>query len=312
MVYSLNYSFPAGLDDERAGSFISALGIECSLNALPEPLAETAAREGQDHRGVWRAQWLFEDKPDLTVMAPMIETVRQRIAPELPPVSPEGIAIEAMPDDTDWLAQSYRQFEPFHESGFYIYGSHIEDPAPQGDIPLQIDAATAFGSGEHGTTAGCLALLSRLKAEGFYPRNILDLGTGSGILAIGAWKLWGAPVTATDIDPESVAVTLRHCGMNAVPKGMIDCFQSDGFAARKLQREDYWDMVIANILAGPLKMLSDAMISATGQSGYIMLSGMLEDQAEEVIDVYCSRGCAVKAHLRRGDWASVLLQKISR
>ncbi len=309
MVYSLTLSFPAGLDDERAGSFVSALGIECSLNALPEPLAESALREGQDHRHDWIFQWLFEDRPDPAVFAAIINGLRGRLAPDLPSVTIDGLTIGEMPDNTDWLAQSYQQFEPFHESGFYIYGSHIDRPEPGRDIPLQIDAATAFGSGEHGTTAGCLALLTGLKAEGFRPGSILDIGTGSGILAIAAWKLWGVPVVATDIDSESVEVTLRHARMNHVPDTAMDCFQADGFAAAKLQHKNHWDLVIANILAGPLKMLAEPMIAAACNGGTIMLSGMLDEQADDVLSVYCSKNCTMKQRYRRGDWTSLLLQK---
>jgi ribosomal protein L11 methyltransferase len=310
LVYSLTLSFPAGLDDERAGSFVSALGIECSLNALPEPLAESALREGQDHRHDWVFQWLFGDKPEPSIFAPMIEGIRRKLAPELPPVTAGSLTVGEMADTTDWLAQSYRQFEPFHESGFYIYGSHIDQPEPGQDIPLQIDAATAFGSGEHGTTAGCLALLTGLKAKGFMPGSILDVGTGSGILAIAAWKLWGVPVVATDIDPESVEVTLRHARMNYLPDSALNCFQADGFAAAKLQHKNHWDLVIANILAGPLKMLAEPMIAAACSGGYIMLSGMLDEQADEVLDVYCSKNCTKIERYRRGDWTSLLLRKV--
>lgn len=309
MVYSLTLSFPAGLDDERAGSFVSALGVECCLNALPEPLAESARREGQDHRHDWIVQWLFEDKPDMGVFAGIIEGLRGRLIPDMPEVTAQSLNLEEMPDSTDWLAQSYRQFEPFHESGFYIYGSHIQKPEPGDDIPLQIDAATAFGSGEHGTTAGCLAVLRGLKDAGFGPNAVLDVGTGSGILAIAAWQLWDVPVIATDIDPESVEVTLRHARMNGVPDNALDCFQANGFAAAKLQHKSHWDLVIANILAGPLKMLADPMISAARSGGYILLSGMLDEQADEVLDVYCSKNCTMKQRYRRGDWTSLLLQK---
>jgi ribosomal protein L11 methyltransferase len=308
-LYSLSLSLPASLSDEKAGGFASAPCGDAAIGEALQPVAGTASREGDDHRGGWRLQWLFEEAPDKAAFAAILEAARLRLALDLPSVTINDLAAEILPD-RDWLAESYRRFEPFSDSGFYIYGSHTGDPQPGGDLPLLIDAATAFGSGQHGTTAGCLGLLQNLKAGGFTPALTLDLGTGSGILAVASWRLWGMPVIATDIDPEAVRVAARHRDMNGIPADGIACIESEGFAADSLKQPYRFDLTIANILAGPLKDMAAAIAGVTRPGGFILLSGMLAEQKEDVLARYSPLGCVVAATMLRGDWASVLLEKI--
>jgi ribosomal protein L11 methyltransferase len=309
-LYSLNLRLPAGLDNEKAGSFASAPceGGPWEDGTHIRPLAGTALRDGHDHRSAWTLQWLFDEKPDAQAFGRLLIMIQDRLALNLPPVTSEDLHFEIVPE-TDWLTQSYRQFEPFHESGFYIYGSHVDAPDPGDDIALQIDAATAFGSGEHGTTAGCLQILHDLHQDGVKPGHVLDLGTGSGILAVAAWKLWQGPVLATDIDEEAVRVAARHRDMNGVPAKAMTCITVDGFADPALQARDEFDVSIANILAGPLKILAHDLVAVTKPGGWIILSGMLDEQVADVLAVYSSLGCALKSTVMRGDWAAVLLQK---
>jgi ribosomal protein L11 methyltransferase len=306
-LYSLQLKLPAGLDDEKAGSFASG-PCDNETGNHPVPLAGTAVREGQDHRGDWTLQWLFDTAPDAARFSTVLAHTQKTLGIDLPPVKAADLTAEEIPE-TDWLAESYRAFEPFHDSGFYIYGSHIDAPRPGADIPLQIDAATAFGSGEHGTTAGCLEILHGLHRDGVKPAHILDLGTGSGILAVAAWKLWGAPVLATDIDPEAARVAARHRDMNGVPEQAMPCVAADGFNAPELRRKDAFDLSIANILAGPLKMLAADLVAVTKAGGWIVLSGMLDEQVQDVLAVYEKLGCTPHKTVMRGDWAAVLLRK---
>lgn len=302
-LYSISLTLPAGLDDEKAGSFVSALSDD---EADPVIIASTAARQDRNHQADWQLQWLCDTPPDAAIFADALNAVRADIAPDLPVIAAADFTIEDVPD-INWLAHSYQQFSPFSEGRFFIYGSHYTDTPPPDAIPLQIDAATAFGSGEHGTTAGCLQIMQRLYDNGLAPGHILDLGTGSGILAVAAWKLWQVPVLATDIDPEAVRVAIRHRDLNKVPAQAMTCIESDGFAAKQVQQNAPYGLVIANILASPLKAMAADICAVTGQA--IILSGMLHDQVDEVLACYQSEGAHLQDVVRRGDWSSLLLTR---
>lgn len=308
MLYAISLTLPATLDDERAGFLLDAPG---EFAGGVEILSCAAGRDGRDHRGAWTLQWFCEDRPALDEILARLNAVRGEIAPELPAF--EQLALEDVPD-VNWLEQSYQQFPPFREGSFFIFGSHYQGDKPGDAIPLQIDAATAFGSGEHGTTSGCLNALDYLKAHEFDARNMLDLGTGSGILAIAAWYLFGGAALGTDIDPEAVRVADEHRALNHVPNdaanGIVNVV-SDGFAQGLLKDRAPYDLTIANILAGPLKEMAEDIIHVTRPGGYILLSGMLNDQAEEVRALYETHGAFLHERFDRGDWTSLLLTRRS-
>jgi ribosomal protein L11 methyltransferase len=212
--------------------------------------------------------------------------------------------------DTDWLAASYKQFPAFEVGPFFIYGSHHDGKIPDEKISLQIDAATAFGSGEHGTTKGCLLALSKLKDEGVCPWNVLDMGTGSGILGIAAWKLWKTPVLAVDNDEECVRVTCRHREFNKVPSGDTGLIAKagDGFRTAAVQDKKPYDLVIANILAVVLRELAGELKAVSDSNGFVILSGILNRQAQEVLDVYEPLGFTLRDKVEIGDWSTLVLQ----
>lgn len=218
--------------------------------------------------------------------------------------------VAAVPDQ-DWLAVSYEQFKPFSVGPFFIYGSHFEDGAPEGQIGLQIDAATAFGSGEHGTTKGCLQAMLDLKGKGACPWNVLDMGTGSGILAIAAWKLWKTPILAVDNDAEAVRVARLHQKLNSVPEGTTEmsCVCGDGFAEETTQKRKPYDLVIANILASALREMAEDLLSVSDTNGHVILSGILHAQVQSVLDVYLPLGFEERKRYPLGDWTTLVLQK---
>lgn len=227
-------------------------------------------------------------------------------------IQPGDWSAEEIPD-TDWLAASYKQFPAFEVGPFFIYGSHHDGKIPDDKIGLQIDAATAFGSGEHGTTKGCLLAMLDLKESGVCPWNVLDIGTGSGILGIGAWKLWKTPVLATDNDAEAVRVAAHHRDLNHVPAdntGMA-CVTAEGFAAAEIQAKKPFDLIIANILAVVLRELAGELKACCDKNGFIILSGILNNQAREVLDVYEPLGFALKNRLDIGEWSTLVLQNTS-
>lgn len=290
---TVTLTLPAGLSEEEAGALSSAFGEEGALSvSMMQRKDSSGARQ-------WVITWLMDQIPDQVFLQDHLG------------VYASNAVMEEIPAGTNWLEQSYRQFQPFTVGPFFIHGSHYEGTVPPGRIGLQVDAATAFGSGEHGTTAGCLEALVLLQDAQFIPKRILDMGTGSGILAIAAWKLWQRPVLAVDIDPESIVVAERHRAANSVPagqKGMF-CIQGDGFDAEDVQWNAPWDLTIANILSGPLQTMAPGLCDVAAQGGYIILSGMLHDQAAEVLSAYEGQGCSLIQRIDRGEWSTLLLKK---
>jgi ribosomal protein L11 methyltransferase len=214
-----------------------------------------------------------------------------------------------MLEERDWLAESYRALPPFSVGPFFIYGSHYSGDAPPDKIPLLIDAATAFGSGEHGTTSRCLLALDHLKSQNFVPDKILDMGCGSGILAAGAAKLWPEAKTfAADNDPECVRVTIHHLNVNGLSR--VKAFQSEGYAAESLVWQDApFPLIIANILAGPLIAMAAEQARAVAPGGYLILSGLLATQAQDVLAAYAAQGLEECQRFPCEEWMTLLLQK---
>lgn len=257
--------------------------------------------------GPWELHWLSEESPDISALDKLL---REALGPSQDSI-PENLhwQTDNIPD-TDWLARSYQQFPPFSVGPFFIYGSHYEGKVPDGQTGLQIDAATAFGSGEHGTTKGCLQAMLDLKGRGACPWNVLDMGTGSGILAIAAWKLWKTPVLAVDNDPEAVRVARHHQHINNVPEGSTEmtCACGDGFHEELTQKRKPYDLIIANILASALREMAADLRAVSDENGYVILSGILNEQAQSVIECYEQQGLRLKNRINIEEWSTLVLQ----
>lgn len=280
-LYNIIVSLPAALDDGAVGHFAPALDERA--------LAVSAMRAGNVHTADWVVTWLVDGAPDEAELAGIFGADKWRV---------EKVA------DVNWLAHSYKQFEPFTVGEFFIHGSHYEGQPPPGSIPLQIDAATAFGSGEHGTTAGCLRAMLALQEAGIHPRRILDMGTGSGILAVAAAKLWSVPVLAVDIDPESVIVAARHAAANGTGTA-ITAVQGDGFAAPAVAERGLYDLILANILAGPLIVMAPDLAEYMAPGGHFILSGLLDEQEDDVAGAYRGFGTLVASYVQE-HWVAQL------
>ncbi len=251
----------------------------------------------------WEIQWVFAGKAPIKNLASEITRLGKIKLPKNP------FIIADVPD-VNWLEESYRQFPPFSIGPFFIFGSHFDGRTPKGKIPLQIDAATAFGSGEHGTTRGCLEALAKLHAGGFKPKRILDMGTGSGILAIAAYKLWKKPVLAIDIDKEATRMACHHRKINGIAAGErgVMCATGDGFAARQLGATTY-ELIIANILAGPLVSMAPDLAARTKSGGMTLLSGLLISQESDILATYRANGFGAPRRITHGEWRTLLLNK---
>ena len=248
-----------------------------------------------------------------TLGQPDIKAILKRIAhvakeESLPPLLEEkDIHAEKLPPK-NWLNYVHENFPPIKTDLFYIYGSHYEGEKPKGLIPLQIDAATAFGSGEHETTRGCLQALGHLKKDHTF-KNGLDMGCGSGILAIALIKLWpDIKVTAIDIDPESVVVTNRHAGINDVGD-KITAAAGDGYHVPLVAQKAPYDIITANILANPLIEMAPALVRVLKAGGYAVLSGLLVRQAPEVLAAHEKLGLKLVLKEEIGEWCALTLQK---
>lgn len=262
----------------------------------------------EENQDSWEFQWVVEVTPDIAevqsccVLAAIVAGVDPESATIIQPV------IAEIDPDRNWLEESYRGFVPFRVGSFYICGTHATPAPGQGDTLLRIDAATAFGSGEHATTAGCLLLMQDIHAAGWKPQQVLDLGCGSGILGIAACKLWSAPVLASDIDPECIAVTQRHQTINAIGAQM-KTHLADGFDGI----DGPYDLVIANILAGPLLAMAQDLAGRVRPGRYAILSGLLQTQAADIIACYGMNGLHPPEkranRIDRDGWTALLLQR---
>jgi ribosomal protein L11 methyltransferase len=210
----------------------------------------------------------------------------------------------------NWLAENLTAFPPIRAGRFYVYGSHIEDPIPHGCHPLLIDAATAFGSGEHQSTYGCLLALSDL-AKISSPLKIghgraLDMGCGSGILALAMARQWKIPVVATDIDEESVRVTAYNARLNGLSQ-YLTAFPGDGFNTRGVKAGAPYDVICANILARPLCSMSHALSASLAPGGRVILAGLLQRQEAMVLAAYRAQGLHLIRRYPLAPWVTLVL-----
>ena len=216
---------------------------------------------------------------------------------------------EPLPE-TDWLTENRASFEAKHIGKFCICPTHHKSAVSANDKVIRLDASTAFGSGEHESTAGCLLMLSKL-ARNFRPKRILDLGCGSGILSIAAAKNWTKKIMAVDIDPEAVKVARANARMNRV-HAYVTVKESNGLTGRWVAQAGPFDLVIANILSGPLIKLAANLAGHIERSGFIMLSGLLSHQRSAILNVYRGHGLLLVKTYQLGDWVTLLLKRPER
>jgi ribosomal protein L11 methyltransferase len=207
--------------------------------------------------------------------------------------------------DADWIKLSQEGLPPVRAGRFFVYGAHDAGQVPHGVIAMRIEAGMAFGTGHHETTALCLSVLSDLARQRRF-RNVLDLGTGTGLLAIGAVKLWRLPVMASDIDPVAVQITRQNARANGVAPHVL-AVTADGLDNPALKGRAPYDLIIANILAGPLTRLAPPISAALAPGGVLVLSGLLRDQENLVTSFY--KGLRFLGRRRMGPWSALVFEK---
>lgn len=249
----------------------------------------------EDDVETWRLDAYSERKPDADMIAALVALV-----PSAGGIAP---AIEALAA-ADWVTLSQAGLEPIAEGRFVVHTSAHPADVPAGARAFLIDAGQAFGTGHHATTSGCLRMLDELADRAF--GNVIDIGTGTGLLAFAAAHLWpAAQVTATDIDPAAISVTRENAVANGVEG--IDLIVADGTLDDAIVAAAPYDLVIANILAGPLVSMAPEIAAISDRNATIVLAGLLETQRAAVAEAFEACGCVLEATDRRGDWTILRL-----
>ncbi len=288
MTEILNYDFKILLDPKNVPVFEDALSEVASA-------VLTVMIEKGENKGLWELQAIFEGKPNEDEIGFIIGQASSMVGIEKP-----KIQINPM-ENKNWLLECYQSFKPLSIGKYYIYGSHIEEQVPEGMIPLQIDAATAFGTGEHQTTHGCLTALNDLD---FVPNKVIDVGCGSGILSMAYAKTFNKKVDAVDIDPESVRVATENAKINGLSK-MMNVWLSNGYQDVK----DTYDLVLCNILARPLMDMASDLKAHLNEGGIAILSGFLNRQERWVLKAHTDIGFKFIKRYRVNGWSTLVIQK---
>jgi ribosomal protein L11 methyltransferase len=252
--------------------------------------------EIEDGSGLWEVGGYFTEAPDRVGLA-LLEAVH----------GAKPFAISELPE-TDWVAAVKRELTPVAAGRFFVYGSHDADKVPDGVEPLLIEAAMAFGTGHHGTTLGCLCALDRLALAGFQGRRVVDIGCGTAVLAMAAARIWPGTVLASDIDEMAIEVAKVNLRANGLDD-RVRCVEAAGFAHTELQQAAPFDLILANILKGPLIALAPEIATHLAAGGKAILSGILNDQADEVIAHYARSGINLDDRSEIGEWTTLTLAK---
>ncbi|MDC0738791.1 50S ribosomal protein L11 methyltransferase [Cognatishimia sp. SS12] len=266
---------------------------EAMENLVPEPTG-VGVFEIEDGSGLWEVGAYFTEEPDDTALA-VLEAA----------FGAKPFAISELPE-VDWVAKVKRELTPVQAGRFFVYGSHDTDQVPEECEPLLIEAAMAFGTGHHGTTLGCLRAVDRLADEGFVGQNVADIGCGTAVLAMAAARIWPNPVLASDIDEVAVDVAKANARANDL-EGRVICLEAPGFDHPDLLAAAPFDLVFANILKAPLVMLAPQMGQHITPGGFAILSGILNEQADEVVAAYDAAGLTVKTREEIGEWTTLTL-----
>lgn len=271
-----------------------ALG-EAMESLSPEPYG-VGVFEIEDGSGLWEVGGYFQDRPDEAGLA-LLATIH----------GAKPFAVSELPD-TDWVAKVRRELAPVKAGRFYLYGSHDADTVPEGCVPLLIEAAMAFGTGHHGTTQGCLEALDRLAEQGIVAEKVADIGCGTAVLAMAAARIWPGTPLASDIDPVAVEVAEANLAANGM-QGRVTCLEATGFDHPEIAAGAPYDLIFANILKGPLIDLAPDVAGHLAAGGHCILSGLLNEQAEEVAAAYVAEGLEKTEARQIGDWTTLVLRK---
>ena len=271
-----------------------ALGLAIE-RLQPEPTC-IGVFEIEDGSGLWEVGGYFIEPPDVGGLALLAVSLgaKEFVVSELP--------------ETDWVAHVKRELSPVEAGRFFVYGAHDADKVPAGKVALRIEAAMAFGTGHHGTTKGCLLALDKLVDRGIAPKSVADIGCGTAVLAMAAAKLFRVPTIAGDIDEIAVEVSEVNLTVNDLD-GRVDCMTAAGFDHPKIRQAAPYDLVFANILKGPLLEIARDMETNIAPGGFLIISGILNDQGDEVTKRYRKHGFNEVERIMIVDWTTTIFSR---
>ncbi|GER01792.1 ribosomal protein L11 methyltransferase [Iodidimonas gelatinilytica] len=277
-----------------------------ALDACPPTISSFEVVE--DH--IWRIEAYFDTKPDLTELVAALDAWRDETGHQA-----EDIQCEAL-EDRDWVSESQKLLSPVTAGKLFVHGSHDRENRRAFGINLQIEAGQAFGTGQHATTMGCLLMLDRLARRIDRPQAMLDLGCGSGVLAMAMGRLWRKGVLASDIDPIAMVTTRENAVINDFPwrhnhrAGYgLAALTAPGMRHRAITSAGPFDLVTANILAAPLVEMAADIAKGVAPGGRLILAGLLARQERRVANAYRARGFLCEGRLQIGDWPTLLMRK---
>ena len=257
----------------------------------------TAAFEGTG--GHWNVEAHFAEPPDESA-------VRRCVAEAADAAAGAALAFDTV-EARDWIAESLAGLKPVAAGRFTVHGEHDRAAVRLNRIGIEIEAALAFGTGHHGTTRGCLlALDGILKVH--RPNHVLDVGTGTGVLAIATAKALRRGVLATDIDPEAVSIARENARLNGVAP-LVECLHAAGLTARRIQAREPFDLVFANILLPPLKRLAQPLARLLAPNARVILSGLLATQESAALAVYRAQGLMLERRIPLDEWVTLVLRR---
>ncbi len=255
--------------------------------------AETAVAAFEGLDGGWNVEIHFEVPPDEAAVRQLVEQVTTAV--------PTFETVDAK----DWVAASLADLKPVAAGRFAVHGAHDRAKLASNRVGIEIEAALAFGTGHHGTTRGCLLALDHLlKAR--HPRRILDIGTGTGVLAIAAAKALHVPVLASDIDPEAVRIARENARLNGCA-ALVECVRAAGLSAARFRARAPFDLVFANILLRPLTRLAHPMRHVLAPDARVVLSGLLSAQENAALAAYRPHGLRLVRRIPLGEWVTLVL-----
>jgi len=281
--------------DEQSARRIAALVAESFSS---DDVAVSFTEAG---RGSWRVAIYFGAAPDRDALQALVAAAAgAETAAALPY---ERIAA------ADWVGASLAGLKPVAAGRFIVHGAHDRASVPPSRIGIEIEAALAFGTGHHGTTRGCLLALDLLAKSQPRPKTILDLGTGTGVLAIAAARTWHRRVLATDIDAAAVRVARENARLNRAGP-MVDFVTANGLSASAIRERAPFDLVLANILLGPLQRLASPLVNIAAPGGHVVLSGLMTAQANAALAAY--HALTLQRRIEIDGWTTLVLKRPPR
>ena len=281
------------IGDERTASRI----VDAITESYPDPDMAIAAFEAPGGR--WDVTMHFAEPPDRDLILALVTEAAGEAAAKSIVFS----TVEAK----DWVKASLADLVPVSAGRYVVHGSHDRERVPPNKIGIEIEAALAFGTGHHGTTRGCLLLLDQVLNR-CTPKRVLDLGSGTGVLAIAAAKTLKHPIFASDIDKKSVLVARENARLNGVGN-LVEVAHATGFQSPRFAANKPFGLVLANILANPLRKLAPPLVAHLAPGAFVILSGLLPHQASSVVAAYRGAGLKLIKKIQIEGWSSLLMQR---